>query len=87
MTPAQSQAARGRLEAFINALLEASIYVLTGEEHAAYDGCTGLDATVVPLFSRGPSQRAGLCETAGLIDAAPGRPQPGHDRSAASGEP
>ena len=61
MTPAQSQAARGRLEAVINALLEASISVLTDEEHAAFDGCTGLDATVVPLFSRGPSKRTGLC--------------------------
>ena len=61
MTPAQSQAARGRLEAFLNALIEASISVLTGEELAACDGSTGLDATVVPLFSRGPSQRTGLC--------------------------
>ena len=61
MTPAQAQAARGRLEAFLNALIEASISALTGEEHAAYDGCTGLDATPVPLFSRGPSKRAGLC--------------------------
>jgi hypothetical protein len=61
MTPAQGEAARGRLEAFINALLEASISVLTSDELAAYDGCTGLDATPVPLFSRGPSRRAGLC--------------------------
>ena len=61
MTPGQAEAARGRLEAFINALLEASISVLTSEEHAAYDGCTGLDATPVPLFSRGPSRRTGLC--------------------------
>ena len=61
MTPAQAEAARGRLEAFINALLEASISVLTVEERAAYDGCTGLDATPVPLFSRGPSRRTGLC--------------------------
>jgi hypothetical protein len=61
MTPAQAQAARGRLEAFINALIEASISALTGEEPGAYDGCTGLDATPVPLFSRGPSKRAGLC--------------------------
>ena len=61
MTPAQAEAARGRLEAFINALLEASISVLTGEELKAYDGCTGLDATPVPLFSRGPSRRTGLC--------------------------
>ena len=60
MTPSQAEAARGRLEAFINSLLEASISVLTSEEHAAYDGCTGLDATPVPLFSRGPSKRSGL---------------------------
>jgi len=61
MTPAQAEAARGRLEAFLNALIEASISVLAGEERAAYDGCTGLDATPVPLFSRGPSRRTGLC--------------------------
>ena len=61
MTPAQAEAARSRLEAFLNALIEASISVLTGEELAAYDGCTGLDATPVPLFSRGPSRRTGLC--------------------------
>ena len=61
MTPAQAEAARSRLEAFLNALIEASISVPTGEERAAYDGCTGLDATPVPLFSRGPSRRTGLC--------------------------
>ena len=61
MTPAQAEAARGRLETFLNALIEASISVLTGEERAAFDGCTGLDATPVPLFSRGPSKRTGLC--------------------------
>ena len=60
VTPSQAEAARSRLEAFINSLLEASISVLTSEEHAAYDGCTGLDATPVPLFSRGPSRRSGL---------------------------
>ena len=61
MAPAQAEAARGRLEAFLNALIEASISVLTDEERAAFDGCTGLDATPVPLFSRGPSRRTGLC--------------------------
>ena len=61
MAPAQAEAARGRLEAFLNALIEASISVLTDEERAAFDGCTGLDATPVPLFSRGPSKRTGLC--------------------------
>ncbi len=61
MTPAQSEAARSRLEAFLNALLEASISVLDREERAAVGGGTGLDATPVPLFSRGPSRRTGLC--------------------------
>jgi hypothetical protein len=61
MAPAQALAARGRLEAFLNALIEASLSVLDQEERAAADGCTGLDATPVPLFSRGPSKRTGLC--------------------------
>jgi hypothetical protein len=61
MTPDQVTAARGRLEALVNALLEASTSVLTDGERAAFDGCTGLDATPVPLFSRGPSKRSGLC--------------------------
>ena len=61
MTPGQAEAARGRLEAFLNALTEASISALTDDELGAYDGCTGLDATPVPLFSRGPSKRTGLC--------------------------
>jgi hypothetical protein len=61
MTPDQAAAARGRLEALVNALLEASVSVLTEDERAAFDGCTALDATPVPLFSRGPSRRAGLC--------------------------
>ena len=61
MTPAQADAARQRLEEFINSLLEASISVLEEEERAAFDGSAGLDATAVPLFSRGPSKRTGLC--------------------------
>jgi hypothetical protein len=60
MTAAQIAGARGRLEAFLNSLLEASLSVLDQEESAAYDGATGLDATPVPLFSRGPSKRTGL---------------------------
>ena len=60
MTPDQATAARDRLETLVNALLEASVSVLTEEERAAFDGGTGLDATPVPLFSRGPSRRAGL---------------------------
>ena len=61
MTPDQATAARDRLEALVNALLDASVSVLTETERAAFDGGTGLDATPVPLFSRGPSNRAGLC--------------------------
>ena len=61
MTPDQATAARRRLEALVNALLEASVSVLTQDERGAFGGCTGLDATPVPLFSRGPSKRAGLC--------------------------
>ena len=61
ITPGQATAARDRLETLVNALLEASVSVLTQDERAAFDGCTGLDATPVPLFSRGPSRRAGLC--------------------------
>ena len=61
MTPDQATAARDRLEALVNALLEASVSVLSAEERAASGGGTALDATPVPLFSRGPSRRAGLC--------------------------
>jgi hypothetical protein len=61
LEPAQAAAARDRLEALINALIEASISVLDDDERAAFDGGTGLDATPVPLFSRGPSKRTGLC--------------------------
>jgi hypothetical protein len=61
MTPDQATAARARLEALVNALLEASVSVLTQDERAALDGGTALDATPVPLFSRGPSKRTGLC--------------------------
>ena len=44
MTPAQAQAARDRLEAFLNSLIEASISVLTDGELAACDGCTRFEA-------------------------------------------
>ena len=53
MLPGQAEAARNRLEALTNALIEASISVLDEEEKAAFDGSAGLDATPVPLFSRG----------------------------------
>jgi hypothetical protein len=60
VVPAQAGAARDRLEALVNALLEASISVLSEDERAASGGPAGLDATPVPLFSRGPSRRTGL---------------------------
>jgi hypothetical protein len=60
VSPGQATAARDRLEALVNALLEASISVLSGGERAASGGGTALDATPVPLFSRGPSKRTGL---------------------------
>jgi hypothetical protein len=60
LATAQAQAARDRLESLVNALIEASISVLDEEERAAFDGSVALDATPVPLFSRGPSKRAGL---------------------------
>ena len=63
MTHGQAEAARGRLEAFLNALLEASISALNNAELAAFDGSAGLDATPVPLFSRGPS-KAQACRPA-----------------------
>jgi hypothetical protein len=61
MTPEQTTAARTRLETLINALIEASVSVLDPAERAASGGAAGLDATAVPLFSRGPSRRTGLC--------------------------
>jgi len=54
-------AARRRLEETVNALIEASLSVMTDTERAALSGAVGLDATCVPLFSRGPSKRSGLC--------------------------
>jgi hypothetical protein len=50
---------RERLESVVADLIEASVAVCASEELAYFDGSVGLDATVVPLFSRGPSGRAG----------------------------
>ncbi len=47
MTPEQASAARDRLEALINSLVEASVSVLDDTERAACDGSAGLDATAV----------------------------------------
>jgi hypothetical protein len=50
---------RERLESVVADLIEASVKVCSPEELERFDGSAGLDATVVPLFSRGPSGRAG----------------------------
>ena len=62
MAPGQATAARYWLESLVNALLEASVLGLFEQtERAAFGGGTALTATPVPLFSRGPSKRTGLC--------------------------
>jgi hypothetical protein len=56
----QELGALGRLEAFMGDLLCASVDEFDGETRPA-TLAYGLDATPVPLFSRGPSVRSGLC--------------------------
>jgi hypothetical protein len=59
LSAAEVEVRRRRLESIMSSLLEASVGVCGEEELASFDGSVGLDATVVPLFSRGPSKRAG----------------------------
>ena len=59
LTEAEVAVRRRRLESVINDLVEASVRVCSGDELARFDGSVGLDATPVPLWSRGPSARAG----------------------------
>ena len=61
MSEAEVTLRRSRLEAVVGDLIEASVKVCSPEELARFDGSAGLDATVVPLFSRGPSARADTC--------------------------
>ena len=61
LTEAEASKRLHALESFINSLLEATSLVLEAEELSGYDGSVGLDATVVPLYSRGPSKRSGTC--------------------------
>jgi hypothetical protein len=49
------------LEKLLADLLEASVKVCSEGELAGFDGSVGLDATPVPLWSRGPSVRRGTC--------------------------
>lgn len=55
----EARDARGRLESFMGSMLFASVAECEPPRDLAY----GLDATAVPLFSRGPSTRSGLCAT------------------------
>ncbi len=59
LSEAEIAVRRARLEDVVAQLVEASVRVASDDELASFDGSTGLDATVVPLFSRGPSKRAG----------------------------
>ena len=59
MTEAEVRSQRAKLEGLVNALIEASVSLLTDEEWAAFDGPAGLDATAMALWSRGPSKRTG----------------------------
>jgi len=61
LTEAEASKRRQALESFLGSLLEGSALVLEAEELSGYDGSVGLDATVVPLYSRGPSRRSGTC--------------------------
>jgi hypothetical protein len=59
LTEAEAAVRRARLEAVINDLVESSARVCSKDELAPFDGSVGLDATPVPLWSRGTSARAG----------------------------
>jgi hypothetical protein len=59
LSPAEIEERRNRLDAVIAMLVQASVGICSHEELSGYDGSVGLDATPVPLYSRGPSKRAG----------------------------
>lgn len=50
---------RERLESTVAKLIFSSVRCASVEELSSFDGSVGLDATPVPLFSRGPSPRTG----------------------------
>jgi hypothetical protein len=56
LTEAEIAERRARLEAVVAKLVQASLEVLSEKEMEGYDGSVGLDATPVPLYSRGPSK-------------------------------
>jgi hypothetical protein len=57
LTPEEIAERQRRLEEVLAALIEASVRVCSDDELSGFDGSVGLDATPVPLFSRGPSAR------------------------------
>lgn len=59
LSESEIAARRARLESVLAEVLDASVRLLTESERAAFDGSVGLDATPVPLYSRGPSKRSG----------------------------
>jgi hypothetical protein len=59
LTPAEITEREKLLADVLERLLEASIGICTVEELAGFDGSVGLDATPVPLYSRGPSKSSG----------------------------
>jgi len=59
LSEAEVAARQAALEKLLADLVEASVKVCSAEELAGFDGSVGLDATPVPLWSRGPSVRAG----------------------------
>jgi hypothetical protein len=61
LSEAEVDARQKALEKLVADLLEASVKVCSPEELASFDGSAGLDATPVPLWSRGPSARRGTC--------------------------
>ncbi len=61
LTEAEVAARQKALGKLVADLLEASVKVCSSEELAGFDGSVGLDATPVPLWSRGPSARRGTC--------------------------
>lgn len=61
LSEAEIEVRRRRLSSVTSSLLEASVRVCEDEELQSFDGSVGLDATPVPLYSRGPSARSGRC--------------------------
>jgi len=61
MAPAELVVRQKGLQELVNDLLEASVRVCSSQELSGFDGSVGLDATPVPLWSRGPSVRRGTC--------------------------